>query len=161
MGLIVQNMIAKWEIPSLIKLTASKSGTVAYLVLIKVEWVMPKVSCLSLEGRARGRGGTPHGENGRNKKSFFFFSSTIQPLIKIGLEGQRVPLYNEKWRQNNSKFLRGGETGTVITTDAHRNACNWIDPHTYFVHKLPHVLFMGVEVGYGHTWAITFLSAHL
>lgn len=50
MGLIVQNMIAKWEIPSLIKLTAWKNGTVKYLVLIKVEWVMLKVSCLSLEG---------------------------------------------------------------------------------------------------------------
>lgn len=54
---------------------------------------MPKVSCLSLERRARGRGGTPHGENGRNKKSFF--SATIRPLIKIGLESRRVPLYNE------------------------------------------------------------------
>lgn len=50
MGLIVQNVIVKWEIPSLIKLTALKSGTVEYLVLIKVEWVVPKVSCLSHEG---------------------------------------------------------------------------------------------------------------
>lgn len=50
MGLIVQNMIAKWEILSLIKLMALQSGAVEYLLLIKVEWVKPEVSCLSLWG---------------------------------------------------------------------------------------------------------------
>ncbi len=73
-------MIAKCEIPSLIKLTALKSGTVEYSVLIKVERVMPKVSCLSVEGARGAEEETPHRESERNKKSF---PSTIQPLIKI------------------------------------------------------------------------------
>lgn len=73
MGLIVQNMIAKCEIPSLIKLMALKSGTVEYSVLIKVEWVMPKVSCLSLEGEhgAEEERRTPHGERMKEIKRVF------------------------------------------------------------------------------------------
>ena len=87
-------MIAKWEIPSLIKLMDLKSGTVECLTFIKVDWVMPKVSCLSLEEEREEK---EERLIRRMKKVLkkMVLSCIIQHFIKICLERQAVPSYHK------------------------------------------------------------------